>query len=431
MQKQKMMAVALSVALALMLALTGCGRKPVTNVLLNLLGGQYKNVTVTADKDLENTLRRAVKENGTPEKTAQALEKKLGSTVAFDGLRGGQQGDHAFDLVFQAGKDTDAAARTAFQKWDSVLGTLPANGQYQAGLAMIQADNGCYILVKASVDRAGTTGSTGKGSKGAGQDKGGAVAPGKDQTEKENKDDKQGKEKKENDPLAAIKGVVPMGGSVYVVENQQAFSALMQLDPDLLKDKVIQLNSDAVFTATSQLAQTFKGTLSTNNANKKVEIRNMTNTSLFGKMEGVVRGINVVVPNSLNSSAVGALASENAGLIENCTATINCKFIQGGDQAGGLVGLNRGTIKDCQVKMANGTYMTAANAGGIAGVNAAEGRIQNCTVACEDGKANVYGSEAGGTLVGKNQAGGVVSGSSHQNIGGTKVFIGVDLSAAG
>ena len=90
-----------------------------------MLNGQYKNVTVTTDKDLENTLRRAVKENRTPEQTAQALEKTLGTTVSFDGLRGGQQGDHTFDLVFQSGKDTDAAARKAFQKWDPVFSTLP------------------------------------------------------------------------------------------------------------------------------------------------------------------------------------------------------------------------------------------------------------------------------------------------------------------
>lgn len=121
-----MMAVVLTVALALTLALTGCGRKPAANVLLNMLNGQYKNVTVTADKDLENTLRRAVKENRTPEQTAQALEKTLGTTVSFDGLRSARAGDRTFDLVFQTGSDTEAIARQTYTDWNTVFSTLPS-----------------------------------------------------------------------------------------------------------------------------------------------------------------------------------------------------------------------------------------------------------------------------------------------------------------
>ena len=90
-----------------------------------MLNGQYKNVTVTTDKDLENTLRRAVKENRTPEQTAQALEKTLGTTVSFDGLRSARAGDQTFDLVFQTGSDTEAIARQTYTDWNTVFGTLP------------------------------------------------------------------------------------------------------------------------------------------------------------------------------------------------------------------------------------------------------------------------------------------------------------------
>ena len=152
---KKLLALLLSAALALSL-LAGCGGKnqSLGQVILDLLDGQYQNVTVQLDHDLEADLRQAVHEGETDAEIRAALEKILGSGVSFRLIGDGQQGDTAWNLILYPGSDPDAAARSAFTEWSKVFGSLPRDGQYSAGLAMIETENGYAILVKATVDKA-------------------------------------------------------------------------------------------------------------------------------------------------------------------------------------------------------------------------------------------------------------------------------------
>ena len=152
---------ALLVSAALVLALlAGCGegQQSVARTLLNLLDGKYTNVSVEMDSELEADLRQVLRENEADDLAAirAALETLLGSTVSFRYLGDGQQGDTTFDLVFYAGADPDKAAQTAYTQWNSTFSTLPDDGQYTARLALVQTENGCFALVKATVDKAGT-----------------------------------------------------------------------------------------------------------------------------------------------------------------------------------------------------------------------------------------------------------------------------------
>ena len=155
MQIRKWLALLVSAALALSL-LAGCGGKnqSLAQVILDLLDGQYQNVTVQLDPDLEADLRQAVHEGETDAEIRAALEKILGSGVNFRLIGDGQQGDTAWNLILYPGNDPDAAARSAFTEWSKVFGSLPRDGQYSAGLAMLETENGYAILVKATVDKA-------------------------------------------------------------------------------------------------------------------------------------------------------------------------------------------------------------------------------------------------------------------------------------
>ena len=101
---KKCMAVLLSVALALCLVLTGCGGSgPLTEVILDLLDGYYKNIAVDSDPDLEKALREAVDQGGTEEEILARIINSMnltGSSIQFTRLGDGQQGDHALDVVF-------------------------------------------------------------------------------------------------------------------------------------------------------------------------------------------------------------------------------------------------------------------------------------------------------------------------------------------
>ena len=156
--RKKLLALLLAAAMALSL-LAGCGGgKSVAQALLKLLEGKYQNVSVEMDPELEADLRQVLSENENDDLAAirAALEKLVGSTVTFRYLGEGQQGDTAFDLVFYAGTDIDKASQAAYSQWSSTFSTLPDDGKYTAALAMVQAENGCFALVKATVDKAGT-----------------------------------------------------------------------------------------------------------------------------------------------------------------------------------------------------------------------------------------------------------------------------------
>lgn len=156
---KKCMAVLLSVALALCLVLTGCGGSgPLTEVILDLLDGYYKNIAVDSDPDLEKALREAVDQGGTEEEILARIINSMNlteSSIQFTRLGDGRQGDHALDVVFQLGTDPDAAARQAMAEWSRIFGSLPSDGQYEAHVSMVEENGGYYVAVDVTVVKAG------------------------------------------------------------------------------------------------------------------------------------------------------------------------------------------------------------------------------------------------------------------------------------
>ena len=158
MRFKRLLALLLAAALALSL-LAGCGggkNQSLSQMLLNLLDGQYQNVSVEIDSDLETKLRQAISESETDEELRAALEQLLGGGISFQRLGSGQQGDSAWTLIIYPGTDPDAAARSVYLDLDKVFAALPDDGQYSSGFAMVEMENGYAILVRATVDRAGT-----------------------------------------------------------------------------------------------------------------------------------------------------------------------------------------------------------------------------------------------------------------------------------
>ena len=152
------MALLLAAALALSL-LAGCGggkNQSLSQMLLNLLDGQYQNVSVEIDSDLEAKLRQAISQSETDEELRAALEQLLGGGISFQRLGSGQQGDSAWTLIIYPGTDPDAAARSVYLDLDKVFAALPDDGVYSSGFAMAEMENGYAILVRATVDKAGT-----------------------------------------------------------------------------------------------------------------------------------------------------------------------------------------------------------------------------------------------------------------------------------
>ncbi len=148
-----------SAALAVSL-LGGCGgSKALSQVIADLLSGQYNNVSVEVDPDLTAALKKAAASGDTQDEVLAALVENLnlaGVRLTLRQLEDGQQGDRGVELVFQPGSDPDDAARTAVNGWASAFGSLPHDGQYTARVAMIEADGGYYIAVDVEVTRAGT-----------------------------------------------------------------------------------------------------------------------------------------------------------------------------------------------------------------------------------------------------------------------------------
>ena len=160
--RKKLLALLLAAALALSL-LAGCGGgESVASALLKLLDGRYPNISIEIDPELEADLRQAIRkaeaENAGDDAAVirAALEKLVGSTVTFRKLGEGQQGDTTFDLVFYAGSDPGKAAQAAYSQWNPILSNVPDDGQYDTSLAMVETNSGVWMLVKATVEKAGT-----------------------------------------------------------------------------------------------------------------------------------------------------------------------------------------------------------------------------------------------------------------------------------
>ena len=385
MQLKKLLALLLSAALALSL-LAGCGGESVARSLLALLDGKYANVSVEMDPDLEADLRQAIRtaesENAGDDAAAirAALETLLGSKVTFRKLGEGQQGDTAFDLIFYAGADPDKAAQSAYSQWNGTFSNLPDDGLYTAALAQVQTENGVWLLVQATVDKAGSR-----------------------------DDDDEPEEPEDPGYTVDEKGnyIVNASDGLQNLLTGQANEAQKITDArdSGFAGVTIELAAGS-YSVNSTFTTTFKGILKGKSPDEKATIKLQAGSKgLFeqigkeggdpddnGKVENITFDVQTNITDTYADTYAGihyagTVAGVNYGNITNCDVTINggytiqttsdCSFAA----AGGLVGWNDGTITACTVTINGSISATGdgiAYAGGIAGEN--QGNIINCDV---------------------------------------------------
>lgn len=414
MQLKKLLALLLSAALALSL-LAGCGGESVARSLLALLDGQYANVSVEMDPDLEADLRQALSETENDDEAVirAALETLLGSTITFRYLGEGQQGDTAFDLIFYAGADPDKAAQSAYSQWNGTFSNLPDDGLYTAALAQVQTENGVWLLVQATVDKAGTV-------------------------DKPDKDDDEPEKPKQPYEVTGTNG----NGQVtnVTVNTSNGLQNLLTKQNDE-KPQITAARDSGFAGVTIELAAgnysvdstfttAFKGILK--GESKETTTITLTGGSgLFAQISGggTVENITFevqtaisntyIISNNRKYTTAGAVAGQNNGTIQNCDVTISGGSITangGGNDnvyAGGIAGENRGKIIGCNVEgsykgtgdaadddisaATNGDMVTCA--GGIAGCN--RGTVDGCSVRSCKIKAGDNGNPiAAGGIVG-------------------------------
>ena len=426
---KKLLALLLSAALALSL-LAGCGGESVARSLLALLDGKYANVSVEMDPDLEADLRQAIRtaesENAGDDAAAirAALETLLGSKVTFRKLGEGQQGDTAFDLIFYAGADPDKAAQSAYSQWNGTFSNLPDDGLYTAALAQVQTENGVWLLVQATVDKAGTV-------------------------DKPDKDDDEPEKPKQpyevtgtNDNGQVTNVTVNTSNGLENLFTKQEGEAQEITDArnSGFKDVTIELAAGN-YSVDSTFTTAFKGILKGKSPDEKATINITGGSGLFaqisgGTVENITFEVQTAISNTYSSSRgprnytrAGAVAGLNNGTISNCDVTINAGYsITATNEnnyvyAGGIAGENKGTISNCHVN--GGDTAPNANdsadisaytknsssvyAGGIAGFNT--GTVDEyCSVSCckiEAGQNGDY--NAAGGIVGRNDYGSTVA----------------------
>lgn len=158
MHTRRLLALAVSVALVLSLALTGCCKDTTdhSDDILAALSSLFEttygdDITVTNSQWLHTVLASALNGNKGQPQVEGALSTALSCNRTFDDLKtqAPADKDHAYDLVLQAaGTDAHAAAQNAFSQWtDTLNAVLTAEGQYTADLAVIQASGSYYILL--------------------------------------------------------------------------------------------------------------------------------------------------------------------------------------------------------------------------------------------------------------------------------------------
>lgn len=414
MRFKRLLALLLAAALALAV-LVGCGsgQQSAAQALLKLLDGKYPNISIEIDPELEADLRQAISqaeaENAGDDAAAirAALEKLVGSTVTFRYLGEGQQGDTTFDLVFYAGTDPDKAAQAAYSQWNVTFSNVPDDGKYGTGLAMVETENGIWMLVKATVEKAGTV----------------------------DKPDKDDDEPETQEPPEQEKGyteVTDSNGNVtgYTVNTEDGLQnlftggnpdeALRNARENDFADITITLKAGTSYTvdATGPLADTFNGTLQGENGAKIILSDTTRTQGLFNTIgtNGKVLNVDIEVSGTINVNTigsrdvanVGAVAGTNNGTIQNCDVTGSTgSTIQGdnyNDNVGGIVGCNYGTIKSCSSAAA---VKNGKNTGGIAGSNSVNsgksGTITNC---CSTGTvtSDINNSNTGGVVGDNNGA---------------------------
>ena len=149
---------------------------------------------------------------------------------------------------------------------------------------------------------------------------------------------------------------------------------------------------------------------------------NLTSSSFFGELSGVVKNLNM---ENINQKAFrfGGIVGINKGEIENCHVQ---GVIEGGgynDILGGIASENRGTIKNSSANIKIKAVSYGSNVGGIAGINY-QTKIQNC-FAIVDLDGGSHSARVGG-IAGTNygtiemcHTEGIVKSSSHSTkIGG-------------
>ena len=402
MQIRKWLALLVSAALALSL-LAGCGNgsKALSDVIADLLSGQYANVTVEIDPDLEGDLRQAVHEGETDAEIRAALEKILGSGVSFRLIGDGQQGDSAWNLILYPGNDPDAAARSAFTEWNKVFGSLPRDGQYTAQIAMIETENGYAILVQATVDKAAS------------------------------RDDDD--EPEEQIPESGYKET---NTNTYTVYNEKGLTNVLFGGDD--DSDLAAARADGFAGVTIELAAgsysvkdtfgdenntPFMGTLQGKGRKSTTITLNEGSKGLFtqidskGRVENITFDVQTDITNTYDGGVehcAGAVAGLNNGTIQNCDVTINGGSISATDDgcyAGAVAGSNNGNITNCDVTINSGYTIQAttsessfADAGGLVGYN--RGTITDCTVTIINGSISATSDSStanAGGIAGDNQ----------------------------
>lgn len=436
MQIRKWLALLVSAALALSL-LAGCGGKnqSLAQVILDLLDGQYANVTVEIDPDLEGDLRQAVHEGETEEEIRAALEKILGSGVSFRLIGDGQQGDTAWNLILYPGNDPDAAARSAFTEWNKVFGSLPRDGQYSAGLAMLETENGYAILVQATVEQ--------PGSRDDGPDD--LVVKGNGFTYNVTK------------KTITVESNNKAGLQNLLTEQDGEAKEITDARDSGFEKITIELAAGETYTVSQTFAENngiFMGTLKSADDRKATITLNEGSDGLFaqigeeggdpddnGKVENITFDVQTDITDTFTSGDnhfAGAVAGSNNGTITNCDVTINSDYtIQATTSspsfanAGGLVGLNYGTITDCRVTINGSISATSghvANAGGIAGDNEGEGKIEGNSQVTIESDGSIQ-AQATGELSNRASAGGL-AGQNTGTVNGTYSGTGTDTIKA-
>ena len=409
MRFKRLLALLLAAALALAV-LVGCGsgQQSAAQALLKLLDGKYPNISIEIDPDLEADLRQAISqaeaENAGDDDAVirAALEKLVGSTVTFRNLGDGQQGDTTFDLVFYAGTDPDKAAQAAYSQWNIVFANVPDDGKYGTGLAMVETNSGIWMLVKATVEKAGTV-------------------------DKPDDDDDEPEPEKPKDPYTKN------ADGNYTVNTSNGLQELFADNPNSdFAGKTITLDAGTEYTVDTTngpLAASFKGELQGNNAT--ITLKKGSN-GLFaqigeaggdstsnGKVENITFDVQTTITNTYTESGAyagayaGAAAGRNYGEITNCDVTIGSNYTikaasSSNVYAGGLVGENHGTITNCTVTIENGGSIQVndasyAHAGGLVGYNGSGGSVDGTYSG--SGKITAtgeLGANAGG-LVGTNE----------------------------
>ena len=369
---KKLTALLVSAALALSL-LAGCGgSKALSQVIADLLSGQYNNVTVEVDSALTAALKKAAAAGDTQEEVLAALVENLnlsGGSITFNNLGDGQQGQHGVTLTFQPGSDPDAAARSAFTEWNRVFSSLPDDGSYRAHVSMIETEGGYYIAVDVEVLKAGT--------------------PDKD----------------EPDPDYVIQGNTYI---VYTAAGLRAWAEAAKANPstNCTLARNIDLENQT-WTPVGDYSDPYTGTFDGGKhtiSGLKVDSSAQV-AGLFGYIKGgTVQALTLAAPdvksvfNGQGNKVVGAVAGVNEGAIADCHVKGGSVTGENGVTAGGVAGGNSGTVTGCS----SSAKVKGAAAGGVVGINSGGLGLQGTVTACyATGTVTATGSTAGG-VVGSN-----------------------------